>query len=198
MNLHNAEFALSAAGPKQFIRDGRPQLVFAGRSNVGKSSVINKLLNRKNFARVGEKPGKTVYINYFLIDQTAWFVDLPGYGYARVSKAEKGRWAGLMESYFQEFGLITKGFLIVDARHTPTADDITMASYFQQTCVPFSVIANKTDKLKKSELPERLEDIRKTLTLDDRDGQILFSAKTGQGRDEVLKDIDAVVGGHGT
>ena len=187
MNLHNAVFILSAAGPGQFIRDGRPQFVFAGRSNVGKSSVINRLLSRKNFARVGETPGKTAYINYFLIDEKAYFVDLPGYGYARVSQAEKRRWAGLMESYFQSFEPITRGFLIVDARHTPTADDITMAAWFQQTCVPFAVIANKTDKLKARELPARLDDIRKTLVLDERNGLIPFSARTGRGRGETLE-----------
>jgi len=191
MNLHRAEFVLSAAGPDQFIRDGRPQFVFAGRSNVGKSSVINKLLNRKNFARVGETPGKTVYVNYFLIDETVYFVDLPGYGYARVSQAEKRRWAGLMESYFMSFGLITRGFLIVDARHTPTADDQTMAAYFQQTCVPFSVIANKTDKLKAGQLPERLDDIRNTLVLDKSNELLPFSAKTGQGREEVLELVES-------
>ncbi len=189
MNLHKAEFVLSAAGPAQFIYDGKPQFVFAGRSNVGKSSVINKLLNRKNFARVGETPGKTVYVNYFLIDNTAYFVDLPGYGYAKVSQSEKGRWAQLMEAYFRRMELITHGFLIVDARHTPTPDDKTMAEYFQQTCVPFSVIANKVDKLKSRELAARLEDIRKTLVLDERDGLFCFSAQTGQGRDEVLDRI---------
>ena len=190
MNLHNAAFVLSAAGPDQFIKDGRPQFVFAGRSNVGKSSVINRLLGRRNFARVGETPGKTIYVNYFLIDGKAYFVDLPGYGYAKVSQAEKRRWAGLMESFFGSFELITRGFLIVDARHTPTADDVTMASWFQQTCVPFAVIANKTDKLKKRELPARLEDIRKTLVLDERNGLIPFSARTGEGREEVLMMIE--------
>jgi len=190
MNLHNAAFILSAAGPEQFIRDGRPQYVFAGRSNVGKSSVINRLLNRRNFARVGETPGKTVYVNYFLIDEKVWFVDLPGYGYAKVSQAEKHRWAGLMESYFQEMDAITRGFLIVDARHTPTSDDVTMAAWFQQTCVPFAVIANKADKLKPRELPACLDDIRMTLVLDERNRLIPFSAVTGLGREAVLEMIE--------
>lgn len=198
MNLHMAEFVLSAAGPTQFIDDGRPQFVFAGRSNVGKSSVINKLLNRKNFARVGERPGKTVYVNYFLIDEKAYFVDLPGYGFARVSQQEKKRWAHLMECYFQQFDAITQGFLIVDIRHTPTADDITMAAYFQQTCVPFAVIANKADKLKTREITERLEVIRKTLVLDERNKTFCFSAQKGQGRQDVLDEIqDRVEGARG-
>ena len=164
LNLNRAEFILSAASPKDFIRDGRPQLVFSGRSNVGKSSLINKLLNRKNFARVGNTPGKTAHINYFRVD-SVYFVDLPGYGYAKVPKAERDRWARLMESYFRE-QLVTAGVLIVDSRHTPTADDRTMADWFRGTGKPLIVAANKMDKLKKSEYEERLEDIRRTLELD--------------------------------
>ena len=190
LNLHRSEFIKSAAQAEQFIRDGRPQFVFAGRSNTGKSSVINKLLGRKNFARVGDTPGKTVYANFFLIDGTAYFVDLPGYGYAKVPHAEKRRWAQLMEAFFEDYGRIVRGFLIVDARHTPTTDDRTMASWFQQTCVPFTVIANKTDKLKENALEERLEDIRRTLVLDGGSRLIPFSAKTGRGKEEVLAQIE--------
>ena len=123
INFNKAEFILSAVKRSAFIRDGRPQVAFAGRSNVGKSSVINRLLNRKNFARVGATPGKTTQVNYFLIDGKVYFTDLPGYGYARVSKEERDRWGRLMENYFQEEGLISLGVLIVDARHKPTVDD---------------------------------------------------------------------------
>ena len=126
MNLHNAEFVISAASLASCPRD-LPQIAFAGRSNVGKSSVINRILQRKNFARVGEAPGKTTHINYFRIDNTLYLVDLPGYGYAKVPKSEKERWAKLIESYFAEPELITLGVLIVDARHKPTANDIIMA-----------------------------------------------------------------------
>ena len=122
INFNKAEFILSAASAQQFIRDGLPQLAFAGRSNVGKSSVINRLVNRKNFARVGASPGKTSQINYFKIDGRLYLVDLPGYGYAKVSKAERDRWGRLMENYFQSAGLIALGVQIVDARHKPTAD----------------------------------------------------------------------------
>lgn len=152
MNFQNAEFIKSAADVKNLIRDGRPAIAFSGKSNVGKSSVINKLLNRKNFARVGAQPGKTVHINYFLIDRTAYFIDLPGYGYAKVSKSERDRWAALMEQFFAEEGLITLGVMIVDARHKPTADDVTMAAWFRATGCPMVVVANKLDKLKKSEV----------------------------------------------
>ncbi|MDR1132088.1 MAG: ribosome biogenesis GTP-binding protein YihA/YsxC, partial [Oscillospiraceae bacterium] len=150
MNVNKAEFIKSAAAPKDFITDGRPAIVFSGRSNVGKSSVINRLLNRKNFARVSASPGKTVHINYFLIDARIYFVDLPGYGYARVSRAEKARWSRLMERFFAEEGLIDLGVMIVDARHRPTADDVTMAECFKASGRPFVIVANKCDKLKKS------------------------------------------------
>ena len=189
LNLNRAEFVLSAASPKDFIRDGRPQLVFAGRSNMGKSSLINKLLNRKNFARVGNTPGKTAHINYFRVDG-AYFVDLPGYGYAKVPKAERDRWAKLMESYFRE-PLVTAGVLIVDARHTPTADDRTMADWFRGTGRPLIVAANKMDKLKKSEYAERLEDIRSTLDLNTDMPLLLVSAENGTGRGELLSLLEA-------
>ena len=136
INFNKAEFVLSATTQNAFIRDGRPQVTFAGRSNVGKSSVINRLLNRKNFARVGATPGKTTQVNYFLIDNRVYLTDLPGYGYAKVSKEERERWGRLMESYFQAPGLITLGVLIVDARHKPTADDVTMFQWFRGTGCP--------------------------------------------------------------
>ena len=123
--------------------------MFAGKSNVGKSSVINRLLNRKNFARVGSQPGKTIHVNYFKIDGRCWFVDLPGYGYAAVAKAERDRWARLMESFFAEPEQISLGVHIVDARHKPTADDVTMSGWFKDSGRPFVVVANKVDKLSK-------------------------------------------------
>lgn len=189
MNLHNAEFIRSAASLEACPKDGLPQIAFAGRSNVGKSSVINKLLLRKNFARVGEAPGKTTHINYFLIDKAMYLVDLPGYGYAKVPKAEKERWAKLIESYFADPDLITLGVLIVDARHKPTANDVTMAEYFKQTGKPFVVVANKMDKLKKSEIEPNLQAIRLTLELEQDTVLIPFSAEKGLGRDELLRYV---------
>lgn len=150
INFNKAEFVLSAVRAETFIRDGKPQVTFAGRSNVGKSSVINRLLGRKNFARVGATPGKTSQINYFDIDGRLYFTDLPGYGYAKVSKEERDRWGRLMERYFAEEGLITLGVLIVDARHKPTADDVTMCDWFKGTGCPVIVVANKLDKLKRA------------------------------------------------
>ena len=189
INFNQAEFRLSAVKPQSFVRDGRPQVTFAGRSNVGKSSVINRLLNRKNFARVGATPGKTSQINYFLIDRKIYFTDLPGYGYAKVSQAEKDRWGKLMEAYFAEGGLITLGVLIVDARHKPTADDVTMREWFRGADCPLIVVANKLDKLKKSEVAPNLAVIRQTLDLGEEDLLIPFSAEKGTGKTELLSAI---------
>ena len=192
MNFQNVEFLISAAAPKDFPRDRLPEIAFAGKSNVGKSSVINRLLQRKNFARVGEKPGKTIHVNYFTIDKTCYLVDLPGYGYAQVAQKEKDRWAKLMEDYFAA-GRIDLGVLIVDYRHPPTKNDITMARWFLDSGCPFVVVANKMDKLKKSELAPNLVTIREDLELPEECPIIPFSAEKGNGRDELVKLIlDAV------
>lgn len=189
LNINKAEFIKSAAAPSGFIRDALPNIVFSGKSNVGKSSVINRLLNRKNFARVGQSPGKTIHVNYFLIDKKVYFVDLPGYGYAKVSKAERERWGKLMEQFFAIDGLIDLGVMIVDSRHKPTADDVTMAEWFKNTGCPLVVVANKADKLKKSEIEPNLELIRLTLGLDDSTPLILFSAEKGSGREALMSQI---------
>lgn len=189
VNLQKAEFVRSAAKAGDFPRDRLPQVAFAGRSNVGKSSVINRLLNRKNFARVGAAPGKTTHINYFLIDGAFYLVDLPGYGYAKVSQAEKARWGRLMEEWFADNSLMTLGLMIVDARHKPTADDCTMAQWYRGAGCPFLVVANKLDKLKKSEVEGNLQRIRETLELGEEDLVIPFSAEKGTGRDELLRAI---------
>ena len=188
INFNKAEFILSAVQPGAFLRDGRPQVAFAGRSNVGKSSVINRLLNRKNFARVGATPGKTTQVNYFLIDGRIYFTDL--HGYAKVSKEERDRWGRLMENYFQEQGLITLGVLIVDARHKPTADDVTMCTWFKESGCPLIVVANKLDKLKKNEIEPNLQRIWDTLELPDTAALIPFSAEKGIGKTELLSAIE--------
>ena len=189
LNLQRAEFVRSAAKSADFPRDGLPQVVFAGRSNVGKSSVINKILLRKNLARVGAAPGKTTHINYFLIDEKLYLVDLPGYGYAKVSQAERDRWGRLIESWFADNALMTLGIMVVDARHKPTADDCTMAEWFKQSGKPFLVVANKLDKLRKSEIEPNLARIRETLGLPDDVKVIAFSAEKGEGRQELLSEI---------
>ena len=186
LNLHNVAFVRSAVKTGDFPNDALPQIAFAGKSNVGKSSTINRLLNRKNFARVGNEPGKTVHINFFQIDEKVYFVDLPGYGYAKVSKKERARWGQLMDEYFASEDTLTLGFQIVDIRHKPTADDVTMADWFLQTGMPFVVIANKLDKIKKSQLEGNLQTIRTTLQLPEEVPVIPFSAEKGTGREEVL------------
>ena len=188
-NVNKAEFIKSAADPSGFIRDELPNIVFSGKSNVGKSSVINRLLNRKNFARVGQSPGKTIHVNYFLIDGKAYFVDLPGYGYAKVSIKERERWGKLMERFFATEGLIDLGVMIVDSRHKPTADDVTMAQWFKSTQCPMVVVANKCDKLKKSEVEPNMALIRETLELPDEVVLIPFSAEKGNGKDALMAEI---------
>ena len=189
MNWNNAEYVRSAASRGDFLHDGRVQIAMAGRSNVGKSSVINRMVRRKNLARVGNSPGKTRQVNYFLIDGAFYLVDLPGYGYARVSQAEKERWGRLMEAYFAD-NTLTLGLLIVDARHKPTADDCTMAQWFKESGCPFVVVANKLDKLKKSEIEPNLQRIRDTLELGEDTALIPFSAEKGEGREELLALVE--------
>ncbi len=193
MNLQKVEFLISAASPKDFPRKNIPEIAFAGKSNVGKSSVINRILNRKNFARVGEKPGKTIHVNYFTVDSKCYFVDLPGYGYAKVSQAEKDRWGKLMEDYFAA-NRIDLGVMIVDCRHAPTNNDITMADWFIQSGCPFVVVANKLDKVKKSEVAGNLATIRADLNLPADTIVIPFSAEKGDGRDALVKLILEAVG----
>ena len=193
MNLNNVEFLISAAAPRDFPVNRLPEIAFAGKSNVGKSSVINRLLQRKNFARVGEKPGKTIHVNYFVVDQKCYFVDLPGYGFAKVSQSEKDRWGKLMENYFAA-ERIDLGVMIVDARHAPTNNDITMARWFLESQCPFVVVANKLDKVKKSQILTNLQVIREDLELPEDCPVIPFSAEKGTGRDELIKLILAAVG----
>ena len=192
MNFQKVEFLISAASPKDFPKDRLPEIAFAGKSNVGKSSVINRLLQRKNFARVGEKPGKTVHVNYFTVEKKCYLVDLPGYGFAKVSQAEKDRWSKLMEDYFAA-QRIRLGVFIVDARHAPTMNDVTMAQWFLDSGCPFVVVANKLDKLKKSEILPNLATIREDLELPDEVPVIPFSAEKGTGRDELVKYILSAV-----
>lgn len=192
MNTQKAQFICSAASKEDFLREMWPGVVFAGRSNVGKSSVINCLLRRKNFARVGSTPGKTVQVNYFLVDGV-YFVDLPGYGYAKVSGEERRRWGTLMEDFFSEPERIALGVLIVDLRHPPTADDVTMAEYFKAVARPWVIVANKLDKLKKREIGPNLDTVRQVLVLADTMPVIPMSCVKGTGREELLRLIEAYI-----
>jgi len=189
MNINKHSLTISAARPSQYPDSDFIELAFAGRSNVGKSSLINRLLNRKNFARTSSKPGKTRVINFYNIDDLVHFVDLPGYGYAKVSKDEKERWGFLMEDYLNNRPQLVQTVLVVDSRHKPTADDVLMAKFIRAVFGTVFVVANKADKLSKKQLGENLRLIFDTLSLCDNDFLIPFSAETGEGRQEVFDTI---------
>lgn len=193
MNVSNVEFIKSAATAKDLIGSSVPQIVFSGKSNVGKSSVINRLLNRKSLARVSSSPGKTIHVNYFLVDDSVYFVDLPGYGYAKVAKTERDRWAKLMGGFFTDASHITLGVMIVDSRHKPTGDDITMAELFKSTGCPLVVVANKIDKVRNSEKEPNVAVIRETLDLSERTQIIQFSAEKGTNRELLISKIDSII-----
>lgn len=194
MNIHNVNFTISAVTPAQYPATNVPELAFAGRSNVGKSSLINKLLNRKNLARVSQKPGKTATINFYDIDGTLNFVDLPGYGFARVSKEEKKKWGNIIETYLNSRESLSQVILLVDSRHTPTEDDRTMMGFIRAVCDRAVVIATKCDKLKKSELEPRMYDIIKTLRLEGDDIIIPFSTVNNMGVEEFWSYVSEVIG----
>ena len=173
----------------QYPKNNLPEIVLAGKSNVGKSSFVNSMINRKSLARTSSAPGKTRQLNFYNMDDKFYFVDLPGYGYAQVSEAEKERWGKLMEAYFRAEGTLDYGVMIVDARHKPTANDVTMADFFLQSGKPFIVVANKLDKLKKSEIEPNLACIRETLALPEGVAVIPFSAEKGDGREQLLSFV---------
>ncbi len=189
MNIHNVELTISAVSPKQYPKTAFYDIAFAGRSNVGKSSFINKMLNRKSLARTSSKPGKTATINFYNIDDTLNFVDLPGYGYANVSKDEKKKWGNMIETYLNTRETLKCTILLVDARHKPTKDDISMLNYIRYRHGYAFVIATKCDKIAKTKIEEHLNDIYYTLNLTEEDILMPFSSETGFGRDDIWEAI---------
>ena len=194
LNFNKAEFVRSAGEPKDFLRDGLPQFAFAGRSNVGKSSVINRLVGRKNLAYVGSSPGKTTHINYFRLDGRAYLVDLPGYGYAKVARSEKERWAALIEKYFQADRNLGLVFQLIDMRHPPTRLDLDMTNYLIECELPFAVILTKADKLNKTQTSERLKAIRSELPYGDQLTILPCSSQSGAGIEQMRELIEEIVG----
>lgn len=192
MNYNNVKFVTSYGVSGQLPESGGVEIAFAGRSNVGKSSLINKVFNRKNLARVSSVPGKTVTINFFDCDGVS-FVDLPGYGYAKVSHDEKIRWAELMEGYFQSGRNIHLVLQLVDMRHSVTERDIEMMNFMKFNNIPFVVVMTKCDKLNKSETAKRLEEIKAELVDFDGVKTIPFSAIKGTGADEIRKEIERAI-----
>ena len=193
INYNTVKFVASYGKASQIPPSTCPEVSFVGRSNVGKSSIMNKIFNRRNLVKVSSTPGKTANVNFFEADGVH-FVDLPGYGYAKVSKSERERWGKLMEAYFAAPDLIDLGVMLVDARHKPTANDVTMADFFLQSGKPFIVVANKLDKLKKSEVGPNLACIRETLGLPEEVTVIPFSAEKGDGREVLLSFVLKAVG----
>ena len=183
MNFNKAEFERAFGLSAQLPIADKPEITFAGRSNVGKSSLLNKLFNRKNLARVSSVPGKTVTVNFYNVDGER-FVDLPGYGYAKIPKAEKQRFAELMEGYFQSGRDIRLVVQLIDMRHKPTADDMAMISFLKQFEIPFAVVLTKSDKLKKKEYASQKELIINELGNPDYP-VIPFSSVTGEGVEEI-------------
>ena len=196
MNFNNVEFLISAASTRDFPKERLPEIAFAGKSNVGKSSVINRILQRKNFARVGEKPGKTIHVNYFTIDKKCYFVDLPGYGFAKVSKEERMRWGELMEGYFasRDISLV---FQLIDARHKPTDDDIDMLHYLCDSNLPFVIVLTKCDKLNKTEREESFKLIMDSISFVGDDTVVIpFSSITGEGVDTMRSILEEIASDH--
>lgn len=191
MNLNNVELMLSAVSKRQWPNTDLPEIAFAGRSNVGKSSLINKLLNRKKLARVSAQPGKTATINFYDIDKTLIFVDLPGYGFAKVSKQEKEKWGRMIEEYLNEREQLVQVVLLVDMRHKPTNDDVMMFNWMVESGFEPVVIATKKDKVKPSQREDALNLIKDTLGIDD---VIPFSSEKGDGVDEVWTMFKQMIG----
>lgn len=193
INFNNAKFLGSIGDLKQLKFSQIPEIVFSGKSNVGKSSLINKILNRKSLARVSNKPGKTININFYDLSNVR-FVDLPGYGYARVSFSEKQRWSGLVEGYFNNSQNISLIVQIVDMRHPPTELDIQMLDYLYDRQFPFVIVTSKSDKLRKMARLERESQMEEEFKKYESIERIAFSAETGEGVDKLKSIISNYAG----
>src|SRR5699024_9322864 len=189
MKVTNAEMVISAVSQKQYPDSRLPEIALAGRSNVGKSSFINKLIQRKNLARTSSKPGKTQTINFYKINDKFYFVDVPGYGYAKVSKKERGKWGVMMEEYFETRDTLKACVMITDIRHAPTKDDVLMYDFLKYYELPVLVIATKLDKTAKGNRPKNLKQTCQTLAVESGDIVIPFSAETGEGKDDAWRVI---------
>ncbi|KOP83630.1 ribosome biogenesis GTP-binding protein YihA/YsxC [Cytobacillus solani] len=191
MKVNSAEIVISAVKPEQYPVEALPEFALAGRSNVGKSSFINKMLNRKNLARTSSKPGKTQTLNFYLINEIMHFVDVPGYGYAKVSKKEREAWGKMIETYLKDREQLKAVVQIVDLRHPPSKDDVMMYNFLKHFEIPCIIIATKADKIPKSKWQKHLKVAKETLELDPNDHIILFSSETGQGKDQAWALLQA-------
>lgn len=189
MKVTSSDIVISAVKPDQYPVEALPEFALAGRSNVGKSSFINKMLNRRGLARISSKPGKTQTLNFYLINEILHFVDVPGYGYAKVSKSERAAWGRMLETYLTSREQLKAVLLIVDLRHPPTQDDVMMYDFLKHYNIPCIVIATKADKIPKAKWQKHLKVTKETLDLDPDDTIILFSSETGEGKDKAWSVI---------
>src|SRR5690625_1099425 len=189
MKITNAEIVISAVSQKQYPKDHLPEIALAGRSNVGKSSLINRLIQRKNLARTSQKPGKTQTLNFYKLNEAFYFVDVPGYGYAKVSKKEREKWGKMMDEYFQQRENLKAVVLVCDVRHEPTDADVQMYDYLKYYELPVIIIATKLDKVKKSKQHQHVKVVKDTFEVDAEDIVIPFSAETGEGKDQAWQAI---------
>ena len=193
MKINNVEFATSAVRRSQYPEDFKPEFLLVGRSNVGKSSFINTVINRKNLARISSIPGKTQTLNFYLINDTFYFVDVPGYGFARVSQKLKNKFGLMIEDYLKERENLKMVFMIVDFRHKPSEDDILMYNYLKYYNIPVTIIATKSDKVNKSLFDRNIKIIKETFNLETIDDIILFSSSTKVGKEEVHQKIEKLL-----
>lgn len=187
MKITQSEIVMSAVKPEQYPESGLPEFALAGRSNVGKSSFINKMINRKALARISSKPGKTQTLNFYLLNESLYFVDVPGYGYAKVSKSERAAWGKMIETYMTDREPLKAVVLIVDLRHPPTKDDIMMYDFLKHFDIPCLIVATKADKIPKGKWQKHMSITRRALQIEDGDTLIIFSSETGLGKDEAWK-----------
>jgi len=188
MKINKSDFVISAVRKKQYPADGLPEVAFVGRSNVGKSSLINTIINRKNLARTSGKPGKTQTINFYLINDNFHLVDLPGYGFAKVSRDIKEKWAEFIEEYLNDRPNLVGIIQLIDLRHPPTEDDLMMFDWLKHLGIPFLLVATKADKISRGQHLKHKKIIREKLMINNEDIQ-LFSAEDKTGKEEVLKWI---------
>ena len=193
MKINNVEFVTSAVRRSQYPTDSKPEFLLVGRSNVGKSSFINTLINRKNLARTSSIPGKTQTLNFYLINNEFYFVDVPGYGFARVSQKLKNKFGLMIEDYLKERDNLKKVFMLIDFRHKPTEDDVLMYNYLNYYNIPVTIIATKSDKVSKNNYEKNTKLIKETLNLKDNNNFILFSTTTKIGKEEVHKEIENLI-----
>ena len=191
MKVNKAEFVISAVGPAQYPEDALPEIALAGRSNVGKSSLINRMISRKNLARTSSTPGKTQHLNYYRVNDDLYLVDFPGYGYAKVSKTQRAAWGAMIEKYLLEREALKLTLLIVDMRHPPSKDDVNMYDWLIHYGVPVCVVATKADKIPKSRWQKHIKIVKETLGFQPEHSLVMFSSETGLGKDELWTVIQS-------